>query len=235
VETKIKRQDGFTLIELLVVVAIVSILAALLLPALQGAKNQAKVAKCLSNLKQIGLGIHLYAEDNRGSLPPDFNVLVTDQYYYWYKLISPYVAAPLSAAYTDNTRTVFTCPAHETPQVYTSYGLRLSYGDVVALKSSGGARYRFGIAANCSPLPCLTYDEPLKLSEFTRPGDSALLGENNNYTTFIFFIPSSTAYIAWHHRNVMNFLFADGHAGTLTREQFNRRSTDPTDKFLYDY
>jgi prepilin-type N-terminal cleavage/methylation domain-containing protein/prepilin-type processing-associated H-X9-DG protein len=231
VETKIKRRDGFTLIELLVVVAIVSILAALLLPALQGAKNQAKVAKCIGNLKQIGLGIHLYAEDNRGSLPPTFNELVTDQYYYWYKILSPYVGAPLSHAWTDNTRTVFACPAHEIPQVYTSYGLRLSYGAVV----TGTGFYRFGVAANCSPLPCTVYNEPLKLADFTRPGDSALLGENDNYTTFIFFIPAYTAYIAWHHKTVMNFLFADGHAGTLTREQFNRRTADPTDKFVYGY
>jgi len=60
---------GFTLIELLVVIAILAILAALLLPALAAAKGSGKRAACISNLKQVGLAIHLYAEDNGGRIP----------------------------------------------------------------------------------------------------------------------------------------------------------------------
>jgi prepilin-type N-terminal cleavage/methylation domain-containing protein/prepilin-type processing-associated H-X9-DG protein len=55
---------AFTLLELLVVTAIVAILAVLLLPALSAAKNQARRATCLNNLRQINLGTHLYADDH---------------------------------------------------------------------------------------------------------------------------------------------------------------------------
>ncbi len=64
-----RRRRGFTLIELLVVVAIIALLAALLLPALQTAKNQGKRAACASNLHQLSLALQAYADDFNGWLP----------------------------------------------------------------------------------------------------------------------------------------------------------------------
>src|SRR5687768_5778759 len=64
-----QQPRGFTLIELLVVLAIVVTLAALLFPALAGAKEQGRRIKCISNLKQISFAIKLFASDHDGKIP----------------------------------------------------------------------------------------------------------------------------------------------------------------------
>lgn len=63
------RRRAFTLVELLVVIAVIAILAALLLPALSSARLKARRTACASNLRQVGIGVILYASDNNGNIP----------------------------------------------------------------------------------------------------------------------------------------------------------------------
>ena len=63
------RKRGFTLIELLVVISVIALLLALLIPALRGARNQARKVMCRSNLRQIGSVFSMYVDDNEGRLP----------------------------------------------------------------------------------------------------------------------------------------------------------------------
>ena len=78
---------AFTLIELLVVIAIIGILAAMLLPALAGAKDRTKKMKCINNAKQMTAGLQMYCDENEEFLPDygrNFN------YYFWYHRVLKY-------------------------------------------------------------------------------------------------------------------------------------------------
>ena len=86
------RDRGFTLVELLVVVAIITILLGLLLPSLKQAREVARAAAGLSNLRQIGLALYAYAQDNKETFPlGQWTQTAPKPYYVWYLSINPYL------------------------------------------------------------------------------------------------------------------------------------------------
>ena len=109
-----RRAAGFTLIELLVVIAIIAILAAIIFPVYSRAREKARQTTCLSNLKQIGLALQLYADDYDG-------VYTRGQFWPW---DSSRTWVHVTKPYVRNAQ-VFTCPTARRDRF--SYGYNIAY------------------------------------------------------------------------------------------------------------
>jgi len=107
------RTAAFTLIELLTVIAVIAILAAILIPAVGKVRERANETKCVSNLRQIGLAMKMYAGENSGTLPMPYSQSGPKGEVLWFDYLLPYMDVEYEGNWTWEQRKhgVFNCPS----------------------------------------------------------------------------------------------------------------------------
>jgi prepilin-type processing-associated H-X9-DG protein/prepilin-type N-terminal cleavage/methylation domain-containing protein len=194
------KHKQFTLIELLVVIAIIAILASMLLPALNKAREKAKSIKCSSNLKQIGTGILMYANDfdhipNRGRPSP--------WQPFWTHHVAPYLnirlATPSTFA-TDLNVPIFLCPSDTDP----------AHKDIPGIAGKGGLSYTGNIRIMGTSSGNAVVGD--KLSMIRNSSRKLLVFDGRQYVTDYY----GTSHRYRHNSgNSINVLWCDGHVSSI--------------------
>ena len=190
-ETGRAHRSGFTLIELLVVIAIIAILAAILFPVFGRARENARRASCQSNLKQIGLGLLQYAQDNNERIPAacmtdaGTNACTAGTSAAWMGLVQPYV----------KSTQIFECPSADFEGAEYTTAAAAGWAAPVGFGTAGsyimnafnqGAATPIGEKGPGAPIALATAGTTLnakgmKLSSLQDPTGTIWVGDGNGF------------------------------------------------------
>ena len=206
------HRGAFTLIELLTVIAIIGILAAILIPVVGSVRARAKSATCMSNLRQIGIALNLYATANRNNLPISHDSSIVGSWWTkrWEWQIQSYLEERKAAAHTDALRavfdSVFRCPSKPNFSLDGPTDVeRESYGmNAFNNGAAGGAKMR-------------------SITSFAQPSSVMLVMDTNSGSPSLIngTVVNSNAYGARWHSDKDHVVFADGHVAALAKGELN--------------
>ncbi len=213
---------GYTLIEILVVVAIAFILMAVVLPAVNSVQRKALQATCMSNMKQIGSALDLYAMDYDYYYPKIFANSEGGSSYKWDVFLARngYVTGVnenISAGGAPGN--LFICPLHlkmakrEGKSIIRSYGMNAHIRKLGGDGSTNEGTNDINVKKNWCQFP---YSEALLVAE----SQGATIDSNEETVYF-------TSFVAWtRHGERANYLFADGHVEYLTESEIKAESNN---------
>jgi prepilin-type N-terminal cleavage/methylation domain-containing protein/prepilin-type processing-associated H-X9-DG protein len=219
-----RRRAGFTLIELLVVIAIIAILAAILFPVFAQAREKARAASCVSNCKQIGLAMMMFAQDYYESYVPGWYAWPPEAW--WLSLVQPYVK-------DRDQGGIRSCPS--APSKYWAYAMN----DWLSLKSQSVVPNVADtiLVGDTNQIPewnmysSSTYYvwwkpeawNPKPAGNFAKGDPNATLVDIDTDTN------PAKGYIRYRHNEGANFVYADGHV------KYARKGSVKLKQFRYEF
>ena len=202
---------AFSLIELLVVIAIVALLMGILLPALNGARKQAKKIACLSNMRQMGIALQAYLIDSDYHLPPS-SCRISDPDQHWLRILARYTREDL----------LFRCPSDDAKN-FVDWDRPLDeqpdgrYSSFAVNALLDPVHYRYGGAVNRfndvnklrRPMYCIWISEAPNTSNFIQ-------ADHIHPESWEGSVQYAKQFVAWdRHKSTSNYLFVDGHVENL--------------------